>query len=142
MLPASNKFTVTPGKPGSPASTTPLLFLSFHTKLPSATGRKKPKSARRLLFASGVVSVMPGVVPSPVGSPPTVNVTGLERIRYCTALSTNVVPTSVLFVSAAPSTSGVNTPSFGPVRLPLRPVLLSQNPAGNVLPSISTMNVF
>ena len=63
------------------ASKLPLLLTSLKTKLPIESGCQKPKSAVRLLSASGVRSVKPGVAGSPTGSVPPLSETAPERIK-------------------------------------------------------------
>ena len=112
-LASANNDTVTPAIPSSPASTTPLLLRSFHTKLPSVSGMNRPKSTVWLELSSGVVVALPPT--SPVGSPPAVRT--MPPLRMTTPV---VVPSSLLSTLS----SGDGAGSDGPVVLPFLPVLL------------------
>ena len=130
LLASWYRLTVTPAMPASVPSTLPLLFLSFHTKLPSDNDWKKPKSIDTRLSWSRAGSTMPGVKPfapsSFVAAPPTVNVMRLLVTKPPLPRLPTVLPLSLLLPgkptggsNAFPTPVLLPNPASGPPALKL-----------------------
>ena len=125
-LPAeSSNRTVAPTIAGSPASNLPLLFRSFHTRLPSDRTGTNPKSTVSSLSVSAVASAMPGVVFPPVSFAVAVPFTSVTVAAITPPVGSAPLMVPLSALSPARTTIG----SFGPVVEPLPPPVLLVNPS-------------